>query len=203
MQQTRAVISLLEDEVRLQRTHVVGPRTLARLIGFAFACLVAAACSGADGSASGDLSPTSPSSPGPQAPPGGGTGGGGTSPGSSTTGMRTTYCAAVDTLSNTAYVTMPRLGGLDVKLFYQPTFQYAGAIFRNRYQDSMHFAYEVYRSGINPAPSTTCRQTLGASREEGGSLSCATADVPRGGQACVVVDRVRFGASDTGPYFNP
>ncbi len=125
----------------------------------------------------------------------------------STTGLRTSYCTTLGSYSTTSWATIPNLPGLDVKLFYQGTFQAAEVTFRNRYQSTIYFSAEVYRAGINPAPATTGSFSMSAGREDTSPIGYFGSarnnqGVVLGSQACVVVDKVRFG-SDTGPYYNP
>jgi hypothetical protein len=117
--------------------------------------------------------------------------------------MRTTLCGTVNALSNTNWATMPNLTGLDVKLYFNTLFNTAEVQFRNRYQSVINFSFTVYRAGISPPPATVYRTSYAAGHVDSGSVGTgATTGVSLGGQACVVVDQIRFGA-DSGPYYNP
>lgn len=64
---------------------------------------------------------------------GGGTPGSGTSSnGGSSTGLRTVKCGIAGNYDGAAWVTMPTLGGFDVKFFYNGVFNSAYLNFRNR-----------------------------------------------------------------------
>jgi len=97
-------------------------RTLGRVRGLALsavtvAVLACVACTGdkitgpSEGSSNGGSRGT------------GSNGGTPTAGSSSATGMRTAYCTTLASYSNTGWVTIPRLDGLDVKLFWQGTFK--------------------------------------------------------------------------------
>jgi hypothetical protein len=131
-----------------------------------------------------------------------GSGGSGGSGGSST-GTRSVLCGTVVGVSSTSWVAMPNVTGLDVKLYFSTIFNTAEVQFRNRYAQTMWFSYGVYRSGINPAPATTYRRSMAAGEADSGSIgSGSTTGVALGGQACVVVDQVRWGPTDSGAYFD-
>jgi hypothetical protein len=136
----------------------------------------------------------------------GGTGsGGGPSGGSvnSSTGLSSSFCAYVNAgAAESPWNPMPAIDGLDVKLFYSNGWSAPGVLFRNRYHDVINFSYEPYRYG-EQRPRTGYRTTLRAGQTETNSLIAIRADVPRGGAVCVVVDQIRFGAADRGPYYHP
>jgi hypothetical protein len=84
----------------------------------------------------------------------------------------------------------------------------AEVTFRNRYHDTINFSGEVYRGGINPPPQSTGRFALRAGYTDDDPIgyfgdSKNNQGVGLGSQACVVIDKTRFGASDSGPYYNP
>jgi len=115
------------------------------------------------------------------------------------TGSRRAYCANVNYVTRTNWV--PIMDGLDVKLSYDPNFKTAQVHFRNRYGTTIHFGFAVYPYGIK-VPDSNYRRTLAAGRAQGGAIGTGmTKGIDLGGKACVVVDRVRFGAKDSGPYF--
>jgi hypothetical protein len=134
---------------------------------------------------------------------GGGSSGGGTSGGSgSSTGARVAACVASTTSpSLSSWITLPApFNGLDVKIFYNSNFGTTESIYRNRYQATIHFNESVYPRGTNPPAETQYRHDLAAGKTEGLPGSETISSIPRGGSACVVVDKVRFG-QDTGPYY--
>ena len=146
---------------------------------------------------------------------GGGTGtGGGTTTGgsptgstsSSSTGVRVWYCVnGLPKFSDTLpWVPLHApLDGFDARLYFDTNWNTAEVKFRNRYTQDISYQYTVFASSPN-LPATRYRNTLPAGRAETGSTGATTGvNVGVGGNACVVVDSVRFGPNDTGPYYNP
>jgi hypothetical protein len=134
---------------------------------------------------------------------GGGSSGGGTSGGSSnSTGTRVAACVAATTsASQSSWITLPApFNGLDVKIFYNSNFSTTESIYRNRFQATIHFNESVYPRGANPPAETQYRHDLAAGESEGPPGAETISSIPRGGGACVIVDKVRFG-QDTGPYY--
>ena len=124
--------------------------------------------------------------------------------GDSSTGVRVFFCRNVAPLASTSYISLPPpLDGLDAKLFWSQSFSTADVLFRNRYNQTIYFSFEVYRSGISPPPRTTYRGDLNAGQQDTGSFGpILGVNVGNGGGACLVVDQVRF-STDTGAYYNP
>jgi len=167
-----------------------------------FACLIGSACTG--DSVGDPITGPTPVNTGGGAPSGGGAPPGGTTSGGGTTGLRSVICSRAGAYETARWLEMPRLEGFDVKIHYNGVFEAAMLNFRNRYQDRIHFSYRLYPFGLNPPPRTNARHSMSAGRQDTGPIGYGSAnDVGRGGEACVVIDQVRFGASDSGPYYNP
>lgn len=128
---------------------------------------------------------------------------------SGNTGQRgpngTVVSACVDGLSTSqtasaaAWHALPApFNGLDYKIYYSNTFQVYEIIFRNRFFDRIHFNFSP--TGGAPTSGNGYRQSL-ATNAAGSPPGVTVRGAVTGGRGCVVIDRVRFGANDTGAYY--
>jgi hypothetical protein len=123
----------------------------------------------------------------------------------SSTGARISMCVSnIPPPSSAQWLPMPApLSGLDAKVFWSESFSTASVLFRNRYTQKLNFGFDMYRQGAAPPP-TEYRDGLASGAAESGPYGAILGvNVGLGGTACVIVDKVRFGEDDFGPYYNP
>ncbi len=87
--------------------------------------------------------------------------------------------------------------GIDFKVYYNGGFGTYEVIWRNRYPDTINFSFQP--SVGTPATRTTYRANLPTGFAET-PPGVSVVGLNDGGTACMRVDSVRHGASDSGPY---
>jgi hypothetical protein len=107
------------------------------------------------------------------------------------------YCGwAVYPPDTANWTQMPYLY-LNARLGYDRSFRDGVAQFHNTYSQTIHFNYETYPNGT-AVPTSRARKRLAPGEiSRWGGL----ANVNEGGGVCVIVDAIRFGESDSGPYY--
>ena len=88
--------------------------------------------------------------------------------------------------------------GLDYKIYYSTFFAVYQIAFRNRYVDYINFNFGPLGGSV--LSRTNYRETIKPGLTSGTVAGITVPGSVTGGRGCVLVNRVRFGVSDSGPY---